>query len=386
MTGRRNGAEVAKNVAAILLSAGYSSRMGDFKPLLPLGAGAERTSVLERNVTLFRDAGLDDIRVVIGHRAEDLMPLLDRLRIQPVFNPGYRTGMFSSVVAGVASLDGTRDGFFLLPVDIPLVRCRTLADILSVGVTPRRRIVYPTFWSRRGHPPLISSDLREEIVSWCGEGGLKGLLDRHDDAAFDIEVADEGILLDMDTPSDYRRLLERSARVGIPTAAECRVLLENVLGVEADIRAHCEKVADLAALLAGELNRAGHRIDVELLTAAGLLHDLARKEPDHARAAAAFLRDRDLGVVAELVASHMDMIVEEGSPVTPGEVLYLADKLVRGDRMVTLKERFAVALERHAHEPEILRRIAERMKTSQAVQTRLEKALGRSLPEVLQSI
>jgi hypothetical protein len=67
-------------------------------------------------------------------------------------------------------------------------------------------------------------------------------------------------------------------------------------------------------------------------------------------------------------------------------VLYLADKLVQGEKVVTLKERFTVSLDRHAHEPAVLDRIAERCKAAQAVQTRLEKALGCSLSEVMKSL
>ena len=377
---------MALKVAAILLAAGFSSRMGAFKPLLPLGDTSGQTTVLERNIVLFRDAGIDDIRVVIGHRAEDLMPLLDRLHVQPVFNALYRAGMFSSVVAGVGSLDRSVDAFFLLPVDIPLVRRQTLADILSVGISPEQRVVYPTFRGRRGHPPLISAAFREEIESWSGEGGLKGLLGQHEGLAVDVEVADEGILWDMDTPSDYRRLLERSTTMQNPTTEECRVLMEDVLQVEAGIRRHGEKVAALAGLLGSELNRAGCGMNVDLLTAAGLLHDLAKKEPDHARSAANLLRDRGFGMVADLVASHMDLTVVDGDPVGPGEVLYLADKMVQGERIVTLKERFCGALDRHAHEPAILERVAGRLKTAQAVQTRLENALGRSLSEVVKNV
>ena len=377
---------MAQKVAAILLSAGFSSRMGAFKPLLPLWDSPGQTSVLERNIALFRSAGIEDIRVVIGHRAEDLLPLLDRLRIQPVFNPRYRSGMFSSVVAGVASLGRLQDAFFLLPVDIPLVRRQTLIDIMSIGESPERRVVYPTFRGKRGHPPLISVGFRVDIEAWSGEGGLKGLLEQYEIAAVEIEVADEGILCDMDTPSDYRYLLERSARIHSPTPEECRVLLENVLHVAHDIRCHGEIVSRLAALLGSELNRVGCSMDIELLTAAGLLHDLARKEPDHARCAAQLLRDRGFGAVSDLVACHMNLNVVEGAPVNPAEVLYLADKLVQGERIVSLKERFNSTLERHVHEPAIMEKIALRLKTAQTVQTRLESALGQSLSEVLKSL
>jgi hypothetical protein len=82
----------------------------------------------------------------------------------------------------------------------------------------------------------------------------------------------------------------------------------------------------------------------------------------------------------------MDLTLVEWGPVGPEEVLYLADKLVQGERIVTLKERFSGALVRHAHDPAILARIAARLKTAQAVQIRLENALGRSLSELMKSL
>lgn len=74
---------MAGAVTAVVLAAGYSSRMGEFKPLLPLG----EVTVLERVVTLFHDAGISDVRVVTGHREADLKPRLERLGARAVANP-----------------------------------------------------------------------------------------------------------------------------------------------------------------------------------------------------------------------------------------------------------------------------------------------------------
>jgi len=87
-------------IAALVLAAGYSSRMGDFKPLLPLG----ETSVLASTIKTFSVPGISQILAVVGHRAEDLRPMLKDLKVQVIYNPGYAKGMFSSVQAGVNSL------------------------------------------------------------------------------------------------------------------------------------------------------------------------------------------------------------------------------------------------------------------------------------------
>jgi len=107
-----------KSFAAIVLSAGFSSRMGAFKPLLRLGD----ETALEKAVNLFRHAEVEHLQVVVGHQAELLNPLVERLGVSCTVNPSYRDGMFSSVQSAMRKLPEGTDGFFLLPVDTPLVR------------------------------------------------------------------------------------------------------------------------------------------------------------------------------------------------------------------------------------------------------------------------
>lgn len=190
------------NIAAIILAAGYSSRMGAFKPLLPFG----ETTVLERSIALFRAAGIADIRVVIGHRADELLPLLARLQVRPLFNGYYAQGMFSSVLAAAASLEAENEAFFLLPVDFPLLRPESVDSLLRAWRSGAGGILYPTCYGRRGHPPLLATFYREAILAWPGHGGLRALLKQYQEDAVNIETGDEGILLDMDTPEDYARL------------------------------------------------------------------------------------------------------------------------------------------------------------------------------------
>ncbi len=196
-------------VAALILAAGYSSRLGALKPLQPLGS----STFLEEAVLRFRGAGVDDIRVVTGHRAEELAPLVSRLGVRAVFNPDYGQGMFASVRAGVRSLESGTPAFFLLPVDIPLVKPHTLMALREARNQSGALIVYPCFQGQRGHPPLISSGCVVNLPREC-PGGLRAFLSRLGAAALDLEVADEAILWDCDTPEDYHRLQAYAAREG----------------------------------------------------------------------------------------------------------------------------------------------------------------------------
>jgi CTP:molybdopterin cytidylyltransferase MocA len=123
-------------------------------------------------------------------------------------NARYSEGMMSSVQAGICSLSLNADGFFILPGDMPLVRpgtYRTLAPYLSAGTMA----VYPVFDGRKGHPPLISTRCVPGIMRCAAPGGLGSFLKTVRDRTTCVSVADPGVLIDMDTPVDYLRVLAR---------------------------------------------------------------------------------------------------------------------------------------------------------------------------------
>jgi len=367
-------------IAAIILSAGYSSRMGDeFKPLLPFGDA----TVLERDVALFRDAGILDVRVVIGHRAAELMPLLERLQARPVMNERYADGMFSSVTAGVASLGDEVEAFFLLPVDIPLVRRQTISLLADAFWRGSGKILYPVFSDRRGHPPLISACYREEIIAWTGEGGLKSFLSLHDAEAVNIATNDESILLDMDTIAEYDRLRSTWRENAIPSAAECEQLLVKTFSAEMPLLEHCRRVARLSVFLAKKLNEAGCRLDVDLIEAAALLHDLAKGKQNHASEAARILDSMGYADIARIVAAHMDITVDAGGPIVGAEVVYLSDKMVSRNRCVSVEERFEARIRSHAGDAGICKEVALRLENALTIRSKIESVLGRPLHEIL---
>ncbi len=368
----------AGHVAALILAAGYSSRMGAFKPLLPLGG----STVIERAVGSFVQAGVRDVRVVLGHKAEALHPILGRLGVRPILHANYEAGMFSSVVAGVSSLDADTAGFFVLPVDTPLVKPRTIRALSQAFQATRSRIIYPCFLQQRGHPPLIPASYIPEILTWARPGGLRALLDEHRDASIDLEVADQGILLDLDTPEDYQAALAYAEREAFPTVQECHVLLSQ-RQIAPPLLAHSRRVAELAYRLAVLVNKAGYGLHLDLLVAAGLLHDLARNQADHAHRAADFLVQWGYPQVADVVASHMDIRLEPEQPLDEAQLLYLADKLVQESDIVPLCERWESCCERFAGQPEALEAARRRLGDAMTIQQRVEAVLSASLGTIL---
>lgn len=195
-----------KKIAAVILAAGYSSRMGELKPLLPMGEGTVIEAVLQ---TFFR-AGICDVRVVVGHGADRLLPVLEKLPVKIVHNPCYEKGMFSSVQAGGKDLEESgAEAFFLLPADYPLIAEGTLMGLMELYDRNPVMVIYPCYEGQRGHPPLLSCRVIREILDYGGQGGLRELLGKYEEEALELPVEDEGILLDMDTWEDYLKCLAK---------------------------------------------------------------------------------------------------------------------------------------------------------------------------------
>ncbi|KGO33600.1 MAG: DVU_1551 family NTP transferase [Desulfoprunum sp.] len=360
------------NIAAVILGAGYSSRMGGFKPLLDLGG----QSLIGRCAGLFRRAGIDDIVLITGYRHGEVEAEAAKLDLPCIHNPDYDSGMYSSVCTAAAHLAAV-DGFFMLPVDIPLIRPATITA-LSAAFTGRA-VVYPCFAGLRGHPPLIPAHLVPAILAHDGRGGLKFLLAQQEQ--LDIAVWDNGILMDADTPEDFAVLTQRVTRLAIGDAAEALVLAR--LAMPETGVAHGLAVARIAEVLGQALNCHGYQLDLELLHNAALLHDIGKGRPQHETWGAELLARLGLDKLAEIVAVHRDARPPVSGRLGEKEVVCLADKLIRGTLRVSVQERFAERLKINAQDREASRDIRSRLDNALVLQSLLEKGVGRNIEEIL---
>ena len=194
---------MVKKISAIILSAGFSTRMGRFKPLLPLGD----ETIIERVIGLFRKAGVGDVRVVVGHRMEELIPMIERTNTNVVINPNYSSGMFSSVQAGVNSVPRDSEAFFIHPVDIPMVYPSTITKIIDRHDAHEGIIIYPCYKGNRGHPPLVPSRFSKAIIRANISGKLNDVLASFIKDSMDLEVEDPNILFGMNHPRDYTAMV-----------------------------------------------------------------------------------------------------------------------------------------------------------------------------------
>jgi molybdenum cofactor cytidylyltransferase len=189
-----------KDIAAVILAAGRSSRMGAFKPLMPMG----HETVIEHVIGVFRTAGITDILVVLGHEADRLNPFLKEHGVRLVVNPDHDRGMFSSVQAGAGRLGDDCRAFFLMPADMPFVRPETLKIMLGAFHESGMDVCRPCYRGKRGHPPLISAKLIKPILTFTESGGMRALLARHQKTSIAVACDDPGILIDLDTPEDFK--------------------------------------------------------------------------------------------------------------------------------------------------------------------------------------
>jgi len=365
--------------SAIILAAGYSRRMQRFKPLLSLGG----QTVLERVVSLHRRTGVTDIRVVTGFRSQAIRSALTSLPVTVVHNPAHDTGMFSSVRAGVNTLPADVTSFFVHPVDIPLVRPHTLVALMNAFDEHPSPVVYPVFDDIRGHPPLIHGEMISAILSHPGSGGLRNLLRRFDSSAREVPVADEGVLLDLDTSDDFQRLSTRLEDSAILNPAECRVLMKKVCMLPETVIDHCRQVARVAEVLARAVNGSSGAIDIPLVRSAARVHDLARLEPNHTAAGAGLLDAMGYPAMAAIVAVHMDIDVSADSPLDEAQIVYLADKLVAGNTVVNLLQRFEAKEKKYRRDPKALPKIRQRRRSAFCIQKKIEQASGSTIEIIL---
>ena len=195
-------AEQTPLTRGLILAAGLSSRMGEFKPFMPLRG----KTLIENTVDSVFSGGAVSATVV-EYRGEELSALLNARygeRVQIVWNPGYAgTDMLRSIQIGCQALPPC-DGFFLLPGDMPAVQRETFRRLAAAWSEDVPGVVFPTLGGYRKHPPLIDFRLVPELLAFEGDGGLRELWRRHEEWIRTVPVDDEGVWVDLDTRTDYQ--------------------------------------------------------------------------------------------------------------------------------------------------------------------------------------
>ncbi|MGB7875025.1 MAG: nucleotidyltransferase family protein [Anaerolineales bacterium] len=186
-------------ITALILAAGQSKRMGEPKMLLPWG----KMTVLEKVITTIKAAEVEDILVVTGGAREKVEALVgDTART--VFNPDYAGGeMLSSVQVGLSRLNSGVEAVLIGLGDQPQVQEGSVRLVLEEHRESRAPIVVPSFQMRRGHPWLAARSHWDEILRMRSPASLRDFLSDHADEIRYVELNNDSVLQDLDTPEDY---------------------------------------------------------------------------------------------------------------------------------------------------------------------------------------
>lgn len=198
----------AAPVAAILLAAGNSERMGSPKPLLQLRG----ETFLQRQVKLYQGAGCA-VHIVLGREAERIAAACpEAAGAALLLNPQPERGMISSLQIGLAALPAATPAVFFTPIDNPGVQPATLAAMLRAWREFTPPLVIPRLDGRRGHPVLLDGRLISGLLAWPASSTAKEFIHGHLEGAAWADVDDPNIALDIDTPADYQRFLREGSQ------------------------------------------------------------------------------------------------------------------------------------------------------------------------------
>ncbi len=187
-------------IAAIVLAAGQSRRMGQNKLFLPYGTSTVIDTIITEVAACVRD-----IVVVTGHQADRVAKHLTAYPVRCVFNPAYaQAEMLVSIQAGLRSLPDTITAALIVLGDQPRLRREIVQRVIDAAEPDT--LIVPSFQMKRGHPILIPRSLWPSILALPPEASLRDVIRAHADHMRYIVFDDDSVLRDIDTPEDYRNI------------------------------------------------------------------------------------------------------------------------------------------------------------------------------------
>ncbi len=190
-------------LAAVILAAGESSRMGTPKALLIY----EGRPFLEHLLEITRHPEIGATRVVLGANAEEIR---EHAALDPetvVVNPEWNQGQLSSIQAAIRSLPAGTDGILLCLIDHPLISAALVAELVDRFYASKKPIVIPAYSGRRGHPVIFSSQLYPELLAAPLDTGARAVVWAHKAEVLEVPTSEQGVVLNLNDPETLRRAL-----------------------------------------------------------------------------------------------------------------------------------------------------------------------------------
>ena len=192
-------------IAAILTSAGESSRMGTPKPLLKwpdVNLGRD-VKLIEYQISQLSASNVDQIIVVLGHESAKIVNYVSGDRVNYVINNEYKKGKSGSIKTGLNELDDAADAILLLAIDQPR-SASVINKVIGFHRWDQRQITSPTYLGKGGHPIIFSADLKPELLSITEESqGIRDVIIKNEQNVQRIAIDSDEISLDLNTPNEY---------------------------------------------------------------------------------------------------------------------------------------------------------------------------------------
>jgi len=192
-------------ICAIVLAAGCSSRMGTQKLLLPFG----KSTVIAHIVSQLLESKVTKTYVVVGHKGDQIVEELTDKPVTVIHNTEYKTGMLSSVRAGIRDIPQEYGAILIALGDQPSITTKLINKMVQSFSATDKKIIVPKYNGKRGHPILLSTIFKNEILTNFDDIGLRGILRAHDSDVYEMTVTDQSVIADMDYPQDYQQEIER---------------------------------------------------------------------------------------------------------------------------------------------------------------------------------
>ncbi len=191
-------------VSAILLGAGESKRMGVDKLSLPWGA----KTVLEHCFETLLRSEVQELVIVLGIRNKGIKSLFQGQKVRIVTNPHYRRGMSTSIRRGIQGIHPNSHGILIALGDQPFLKTRTINALIRAFDQGRGGIIVPSFRGKMGHPVIFHRRYKNELLSLKGDVGGRSIIERHPVELWLARVKSEGVMRDIDTWEDYRKIVK----------------------------------------------------------------------------------------------------------------------------------------------------------------------------------
>jgi molybdenum cofactor cytidylyltransferase len=189
-------------VSAVVLAAGESKRMDGKKELLPIDGEPMIRTVVRK---LLASSGVDEVIVVLGHEANGVGSALSGIvdeRLELIGNGRYSEGMGTSLAQAARACSWGTDAIVIALGDTPFFRTEDV-DALVEAHAGGAAIAVPVFQGRRGHPVVMDGAFREQLEELTGDAGARHILERESERVLEVELDDDGFLVDIDEPDDY---------------------------------------------------------------------------------------------------------------------------------------------------------------------------------------